>query len=264
MPFRTVEENLRAAMRCYSRVSPQGEAREYPGLVLASTGMNCAVFNSAMLTGCVGCADLKQLVGAAHLHFHQRSLGWTFWLCEDLLNGSNRNAIRSVFRELGMAGIAQAPGMYAERLRPPSRPLAELTVRKVSDDTTRLDFAHLSSVIFSLPFKVSREVYGSPALWDGAMTGWVGYYAQVPVSLVSVVIAADAAGVYSLGTLPEFQRRGFGETILRHALSRAHEETGYETTVLQATRQGFNLYSRMGYRVVTQFAVYLHEGCNGF
>lgn len=251
-------------MRCYACVTDGGEARQYPGIALASTGMNCAVFNSVMLTDATRCADLRQMAELANVHFNERKLGWTFWLCEDLLEEANRDHVRSVFRTMGMLNIAHAPGMYAERLHPPSRALNGITVRKVEDHATRLDFAHLSSIIFALPFNTAKEVYCVPALWTGPMTGWVGYHSGIPVSMVSVVIAAGAAGVYSLGTVPEYQHRGFAEAILRHALADAQAETGSEATVLQSTRQGFNLYLRLGYRVVTQFAVYLHEGRNGF
>jgi ribosomal protein S18 acetylase RimI-like enzyme len=167
---------------------------------------------------------------------------------------------RLMFRHSGMEMIAQPPGMYAEELQPPSRHASELELRRVSGESTRLDFAHLSSIIFSLPFQTSSDIYGSPTLWEGPMTGWVGYFHDRPVCIVTVVIAGGVLGVYSVGTLPEYQRRGFAETAMRHALAVAGAETGIRASILQSTAQGMNLYARMGYRVVTRFGVYLNEG----
>jgi ribosomal protein S18 acetylase RimI-like enzyme len=92
------------------------------------------------------------------------------------------------------------------------------------------------------------------------MTGWVGYTGGRAVCIVTVVVGGGVLGVYSVGTLPEYQRRGFAETAMRYALARATERTGLRASVLQSTAQGMNLYTRMGYRVVTRFGVYLNEG----
>jgi ribosomal protein S18 acetylase RimI-like enzyme len=248
------------AMRCYAGVSDRGEARDYPGLAVASCGLNCAVFNSAMLSAPADEVRFRRVLDLAQTHFTARDLGWTFWLCHDLLPGTGHPAVRQRFRRLGMEQIAHPPGMAAERLQSARRPPALLEIRRVTDETTRLDFAHLSSVIFSLAAHTARAIYGSATLWQGPMQGWIGYNEGVPVSIVTVVAGGGALGVYSVGTLPEYQCRGFAETLMRHALRCAAERTGIELTVLQSTAQGLNLYTRMGYRTVTSFGVYLNEG----
>jgi ribosomal protein S18 acetylase RimI-like enzyme len=247
-------------MRCYSRVNARGEARDYPGLAVASCGLNCAVFNSALLRGPAREGEFERLLALAGVHFRQRRVGWTFWLCDDLVPAPLQKHARLLLRDSGMSLIAQPPGMFAEELSPPRREAAPIDIQQVHDETTRIDFAHLSSVIFSLPFDTSRHIYGAPELWQGPMIGWVGYVQGRAVSIVTVVIGGGALGVYSVGTLPEFQGRGYAETMIRYALDHARTLSGPQPTVLQSTSQGFNLYARMGYRVVTKFGVYLHEG----
>jgi ribosomal protein S18 acetylase RimI-like enzyme len=259
MLYRAVEENLRVAMRCYARISDLGEAREYPGLSVAFCGLPCSVFNSALLSEPAEEAGLRRLVTLADVHFGQRQVGWTLWLCEDLLLSRAKHSARSLMCDIGLDPIAQPPGMYADRLEPPRRQIRSLQIRRVEDERTRLDFAHLSSVIFSLPFHTARAVYGSAGLWAAPMTGWIGYFQDQAVSIVCVVIGAGAAGVYSVGTLPAFQGRGFAETLIRHALAHARESAGSDVSVLQSTAQGITLYSRMGFRTVTRFGVYINE-----
>jgi ribosomal protein S18 acetylase RimI-like enzyme len=258
-----VEQNLRSAMRSYAATGGASEARDYPGVTVAFSGLDVPVFNSAMLTEQTN--DIERLITTADIHFSARKAGWTFWLCEDMLPCDLRDsALRSIFLSKGMRRIAEPPGMYAEAIAPPLKPPAKMTFARVDSEQTRLEFAHLASVVFSLRFGVSKRIYGATEIWRPPSYGWIGYFEGKPVALVTVVIANGVAGVYSLGTLPQHQGCGFGETLLRHALEDARRQSGIECSVLQATAQGLNLYLRLGYRVVTKFSIYLREGCASF
>jgi ribosomal protein S18 acetylase RimI-like enzyme len=260
MQYRVVEENLRTAMRCYSRVSAQGEARDYPGIAVTWCGLPAAVFNSALLNCPANEQEFRAALSLAAVHFRQRGVGWTLWLCDDLLtDGDFRKKAREVAQRSGLDPIASPPGMYAERLSAPKHALPPLQFRPVKDAATRLDFAHLSSVIFSLPWETAQQIYAAEPLWTDPMYGWVGYLEGQAVTLAAVVIAAGAAGVYSVGTLPAFQRRGYAEAVVRHALAEVRPRVGSDVTVLQSTSMGMKLYTRMGYRPVTRFGVYMYE-----
>jgi len=63
-------------------------------------------------------------------------------------------------------------------------------------------------------------------------------------------------GVYNVATVPDQQRRGFGEAVMRHAVAEAQREHGIARSILQSTPAGLHLYQRMGYRVVTRVSVY--------
>jgi ribosomal protein S18 acetylase RimI-like enzyme len=256
--YQTVERNLRAAMRGYSCIGHGAEAREYPGLVVASSGMNVPVFNSAMLTEPT--SSIEPLLTLADVHFQSRQLGWTFWLCDDMVTGGSELA-RTVFGKRRMLRIADPPGMYAERIEPPIRKPAPMSFAPVDSDKARLEFAHIASVVFTLPFETSMRIYGAPGFWSSPTHGWIGYFEGKPVSVVTTVIAAGTIGVYSLGTLPQHQGCGFGETLLRHALEDARRTSGLEVSVLQAAPQGLRLYLRMGYRIVTRFSIFMREAC---
>jgi ribosomal protein S18 acetylase RimI-like enzyme len=246
-------------MACYARVSSRGETRELPDVAATSCGVDIAVFNSALLTRRVTRTALAQAVADSSTHFTREGVGWSFWLCDDLVAPEIRAESRRVFDSHGLTLVARPPGMLAERVLPPARSLREVECRPIEDGQTRLDFAHISSIVFALPFSSAKCVYAEPALWQWPMKGWVGYVNQKPVSIVTVVIAADAIGVYSLGTLPQYQGCGYGEALLRHAISECSRETGLRRSILQTTNEGFNLYLRMGYRVVTTFSVYTKE-----
>ncbi len=261
--FETVERNLREAMQCYACCSPQGEVRQVAGAVIASSGIDYSVFNSLMFTSHVETvAELDAGIAHAEVHFKARGLGWSVWVCEDLLAPTVQKAARAYFANRRMKVVAQPPGMYADRIWPRERQPAKMEIRRVDNDRTRFDFADVASVVFALPFAIAERIYVPESTWRSKMTGWVGYESERAVSIVSAVVSGGAVGIYSLATVPHYQRHGYAETLMRHALEAAHRETGIEKSVLQTTRAGIGLYKRMGYRPVTNFSVYLQDSCD--
>ena len=76
------------------------------------------------------------------------------------------------------------------------------------------------------------------------------------VSTTAIVMGAGAVGVYNVATVPEQQRRGYGEALMRHAVAEAQREHGVAQVILQSTPAGYKLYERMGFQTVTRVAVY--------
>src|SRR5688572_10167481 len=147
--FRAVEENLRFAMSCYSRVSALGETREFPGVAVTSSGVNIAVFNSALLTAPVSHSEFNRAVETSSEYFAGKRIGWSFWLCEDLLVPEFGSASRSTFQKRGLRLVARPPGMYSEQVHAATRPAAGIECHPIDDERTRLDFAHISSAVFA-------------------------------------------------------------------------------------------------------------------
>ena len=262
-PFASVEQNLREAMSCYSYATAEGEIRQLPGVRIASSGINYSVFNSVMFTTPVdgGVVELENRIQVGEVHFTQRGLGRSYWICEDMLSPFVRRAEQHIFVGHGMRCVAEPPGMLTERLAAPNRQLAHMEFRQVDDAKTRYHFIDVVSTVFALPFPIAQQIYGPETIWESEMLGYVGYIAGRPVSVVTTVLGGEAIGVYSLATLPEHQGYGYAETLMRFAIGEATLATGLERTVLQTTRAGMRLYKRMGYRQVTKFKVYIQESC---
>jgi len=254
-----LSENLREAMRFFGTARGNGEIRSLSALTLISSGIDYSVFNAAVLGSPVRGRSIEGLgmeLKEAEEFYRRRGLPWSFWACEDLIEEKLWGRVLDRLDRMNMRHVTTAPGMYAERLRPPSRALPEVTVRPVSDAETRTAFAHITSMAFEIPLPICRAVYAEDRAWQGTYTGWVGYHGRTPVSTTALVVRAGAIGVYSVGTLPAFQRRGYAEAAMREAIARASAETGMERTVLQSTAAGMALYRAMGYQAVTRFQVF--------
>ncbi|MBI3682144.1 MAG: GNAT family N-acetyltransferase [Acidobacteria bacterium] len=254
-----INENLRCALAAFSRVNQTGETVAAPGLSLVYAGVPHGLFNTALLTAMTPGphGDFAELLANAERHFAPKSVPWSVWFCEELLTAEERRKSKLALAMRGMKLIMEAPGMIASEVRPIEGGAGPLRCVRVGNEQTRLEFSRVMSAAYQVPEPMSLDVYGSATLWSGPAWGWVGYAGDRAVSTAMIVIGGDAIGVYALATHPQFQRKGFGETLMRHAIDRARIDTGVRRSVLQSSAAGYSLYVRMGYRAVTRFLVYV-------
>jgi ribosomal protein S18 acetylase RimI-like enzyme len=254
--FETVADNLRQSFRVVAAGRSAGEIRELPGVSIAAAGVTFQMFNAAFLSAPVLTeSELEQRIYLSASHFQVRGMEWAYWVCDDWLEGRTRRKSRQMFERQGLRHAVELPGMVAERIAPPVKPLPRLTVRRVGDAATRADFCAIGSVCFHVPINWFREVFDNNAVFS-TFAAYVGYWDQAPVSTTAIVMGGGAVGVYNVATLPEHQRRGYGEAVMRYAVAEAQREHGIERTILQSTPAGLRLYERMGYRTITRVSVY--------
>jgi len=254
--FESVANNLRESFRIVAGSRGAGEVRELRGVSIASAGVTFQMFNAAFLSGPVTSEpELTQRLMLASVHFQARGLEWAYWVCEDWLENRLRKRSRTLFERHGMRLSTSLPGMIAERILPPAKALPSIPIRRVCDGGTRTAFCEIGSVCFHVPLSWFKEVFDSDSVWD-RFQSYVGYVDGEPVTTTSIVAGGGVMGVYNVATLPGRQRCGYGEAVMRHALSEAGGENGAEPVILQSTPAGLRLYERMGFRTVARVAVY--------
>jgi ribosomal protein S18 acetylase RimI-like enzyme len=253
--FLPVADNLRESFRVIASSRAGGELRELRGVSIASAGVAFQMFNAAFLSAPVASeAELTQRISIASMHFAKRGQEWACWVCEDWMDPGVRRRSRQLLERQGLRHSTDLPGMTADRILPPVRPLPSMDVRRVRDRRTRDAFCEIGSICFHVPIHWFREVFENELVWD-RFASYVGYVNGEPVSSVALVIAGGVTGVYNVATLPGAQRRGYGEAIMRHALDETRRDNG-SPVILQSTAAGFRLYERMGFRTVTRVSVY--------
>ena len=249
-------DNLRESFRIVAGSRTEGEVRELHGVSIASANVTFQMFNAAFLSTPVEtAAELTQRLLIANMHFSARGREWAWWMCEDWLEPRLRRRARQLLERQGLRHSTDLPGMCADRILPPRKPLPALEMRRVADDTTRLSFCEIGSVCFHVPISWFREVFDNHVVWAN-FASYVGYLNGHPVSTAAIVRGAGVLGVYNVATLPGYQRHGYGEAVMRHALAEAHREIGEMPVILQSTPAGLKLYERMGFRTITRVAVY--------
>jgi GNAT superfamily N-acetyltransferase len=63
--------------------------------------------------------------------------------------------------------------------------------------------------------------------------------------------------LFLVATMPNAQRKGYGDAVVRHALNTAYEATGINRSVLHATEAGYPVYMRLGYHTTSKFMGYM-------
>jgi len=254
--YPSIAGNLRESFRVIAASRRAGELREMHGVSIASAGSTFQMFNAAFLSEPVESpAELSQRILLATVHFQARGLEWAYWVCEDFIAPASRRRSRQMFEKHGLRHSVDLPGMVADHLDPPVRPLPSVDVRRVRNGATREAFCSIGSLCFHVPLPWFREVFDSESVWDG-FAGYVGYLDGEPVSTTAIVMGCGAIGVYNVATIPERQRQGFGEAVMRYAVADAERAHGASHVILQSTPAGYHLYERMGFREVTRVAVY--------
>ena len=257
--FLIIDDNLRTAMRFFGHATGTGEITSLPGSVAIYSGLDYGVFNIAMLDGPVSVSNesFATRLAALSRYFKERTPRWSLWLCEALIEPSQRRRARQMISEIGLRAISHPPGMTAGHLLPPVGTLPQLEVLPVVDHVLQAAFGEITALAFDIPFEIAQAVYAQDRAWRGEYQGYVGLVNGRPAAIVATVVTSGAIGVYSLATDPSLRRRGYGEAIMRAAVDQVRERTGIDKVVLQSTEAGYPLYRRMGFRDVTRFTVYL-------
>src|SRR5579883_3285199 len=174
LPYSLVERNLREAMTIYSLATCEGQTREMPGVSLVASGLPLAVFNAALVSTPVPGTDgdLARRLAIAKLYFQHRNVPWSLWFCDDLFALPVRRNLREQLRRSNYRVTAEPAGMMADALQPPRRVLPDIECRQVADETTRLAFCDVTSVVFELPFGTSRQIYGAEKVWQQNLHGF--------------------------------------------------------------------------------------------
>jgi hypothetical protein len=261
--FAPVEANLREMMKFFALAKPGGLLEERDGLQLVSSGIDFSPFNSALLTEALPSLesrDFEARVATAAEFFRSRGERWSFWLCDDLLSPMVLRRVKWILQQQRMRLSTEPPGMMATGLEPIQRELpGDLLVSQVHDSITRDDFSGITACTFDLPHSICREVYQNPRSWSGSMQGWVGYVGGEPVTTCATVVACGVIGVYTVGTIPHYRKRGYSELMLRYVLAETQAATGIDSFILQATSSGYPMYHKLGFRKTTQFSIFLPE-----
>ncbi len=255
--FLAIDENLRTAMQFFGTASGSGQVQTLEGSLGIFSGLDYGVFNIGLFTRRVAVNELEVRLAELARFFKPRTMRWSLWVCEDIMEPALRKKERQIFANCGMRPISQPPGMLASTLLAPVYALPDLEIRPVADAATRAAFAEITSVTFEIPHMIARAVYSREQAWRGDYQGFVGYAGGKPIAIIALVNAAGVIGVYSLATMPDFRRRGYAEALLRTATAEISRRTGLSRIILQSTEAGYALYKRMGFRDVTKFTVYL-------
>lgn len=249
------------AWEFWAQRSRAGEISQLPGLTAPWWNVTWPMCNLTFLSEPVRDeADLDSRAQAAMAFARDRGLGWILFVCREMLPEGLRESSPDVLGRHGLVLVAEVTGMEAERLLPLRRPLPDLEFRPVDSPETRRAFSEINALAYGEPVEWVDEALNVETLWGAGTFGYVGYLDGRPVTTAETIPRDGVLYMALVATLPEEQKKGYGEAVMRHSLERAREATGIERTVLHSSPAGFPLYQEMGYRPAARFLAFAAAG----
>jgi ribosomal protein S18 acetylase RimI-like enzyme len=199
-----------------------------------------------LLNGVYGNPPDVEAIDAVLAHFVGRPVLWSAshptWLDEEL-------------RVRGF-GIAHIPGMVLklDALPPLDHPTG-VAVHEVDEDRELLEIAtRISFLTNAFPdFVVPAVMEMLDRLpHRQQFRTFLATVDGEPAAASAVLISDHVAGIYDVGTLPQYRRRGLGRLVSLAALHRGRE-AGCDLGALESSREGEAVYKSLGFEECCRF-----------
>ncbi|AKQ65831.1 acetyltransferase, GNAT family [Myxococcus hansupus] len=248
----------RGAWRLFALGSKAGEVVERSDIYITACHVTWSMMNAAFLREPVETEQaLAASAASAARYFAAGKHGWCFVINDDWLAPAVRESAPSILAWYGLKADISVTGMVADGLQPPTRALPSFDVRAVSDAWGRQAVADINSTSYDVPRHFGREAFDEETLYGRDCRGFVACRNDEAAASTLVMRVDQAAYVALVATLPQLRRQGAAEAAMRHALEKAQQDWGIQRTVLHATDAGQPVYTRLGYRPVTRFRMYM-------
>jgi ribosomal protein S18 acetylase RimI-like enzyme len=155
----------------------------------------------------------------------------------------------------GLELYDEAAGMVARVEDLPEPQLGNATLEIVRDRAGSDEWADVVGDAFALPPETTRHVrdaHGWPHMHDAGMMYLTVRLDGEAVATGLVRFAAGVAGVYGIAVRRAFQRRGLG-SLATLLTAREGARRGADVAILQATKEGFPVYEKLGFETITSF-----------
>jgi GNAT superfamily N-acetyltransferase len=248
-------EQFRKAWTLFAERIPGGEARELDGVVAVFSNVPVAFFNIILLKEPVSNLDsLAEGVRSGIEYGSSSPHPWLFALCTEWMP----KGAETVCREMGLHPVLPLVGMAADRLLEPVRRTTELEFRRAGRDADVRLMSEINVQAYGMP-ESDVDSLTVPGIWQEDAFAFVAFHKEAAVSVSATFIVDERLYVGWVATLPDFQKKGYGEAVMRYSLRRAEAATGLRRTVLHATPAGAPLYRQMGYQTVASFTLYSNQ-----
>ena len=185
-----------------------------------------------------------------------RSVPWMFVVTHEALAPGVDAA--SVLDSCGLTPMLPMTGMRAQRIAPAARFPEGLLLAVPDDHDSCAAVFDVNAAAYGVSLDACKPTYAKPAFWNGHVPA-LGRVNGAPVASAAVFMVDGYRYVALVATMPEQQRRGYAEAVMRHALDVAAATYGEKPTFLHATDAGRPVYERMGYEPVAAHTAFIEK-----
>jgi ribosomal protein S18 acetylase RimI-like enzyme len=220
---------------------PGGEVRDVGGATLFRTGIPTTSYN-----GAAGPADDVD-AALAHVRSWGLSARW--------LVSSTAETFEAALIARGLTLLDEWPGMVALVEDLPQPKLDGITMEVVQDEGQAETWGEVFCDAFGMSpdaARFARAAHAWPCLHEPNRTYLILRREGEPVATGLLRSTPGVAGVYGIAVRRAFQRRGLG-ALATLLTVREGARRGAQRVVLQATKEGFPVYEKLGFQTICSF-----------
>jgi hypothetical protein len=248
---------FRDAWRLLCAATPATVTETAEGVDYIFSGIPIAFFNVAIVNTDQITAEQLAASGRRALEWAAPSgVPWLFLVTHDAL-AADVDATAAL-EPCGLVPMLAMTGMIAHRIAPPSRTAERLAVTTVSDDAACVAALDINAAAYGISLEAANAIYGRRTFWDSHVLA-LGYVDDTPVASTAVMQVDGCRYVALVATLPDRQRHGYAEAVMRHALDVSAVKFGNQPTMLHATDAGRPVYARMGYEAIASHTAFIDK-----
>lgn len=227
------------------------------GVHYVFSGIPIPFFNVALVTDTNVSTETLSAAGQRACDWaSKRGVPWLFVVTnETLATGTDAAAALDA---CGMVPLMPLTGMIAQSVAPPTNVPAELQLMRPQDDGRCSAVVDVNGLAYGMDLDAAKEILGKQAFWSGHFPA-LGLADGTPACAAAVMMVDGYRYVALVATDPARQRRGYGELVMRHALSLSAAAHGDVPSTLHATEAGRPIYERMGYVPIAAHTVFIEK-----
>jgi len=205
-----------------------------------------------------------ELIEGALAHFRSMSIKKFSWLAHEGVPSIGMYeallAHSLTFRETFATEMAVDLSSLTEDL--PTHP--DLKIVPVADEYALRQWIHVASIGFRISEKFEKVWYDFfvDAIFNPEFRTYLALLDGKPVGTSQLFLSEGVAGIYNVTCSPEARGKGIGSAVTMAPLLDARE-MGYRISILQASKQGYNVYRRLGFQDFGNLSLYLWENDSG-
>ena len=252
-----LEESLHqfvTTWRLFARPFPQADLSDKPGLAVSWPGTHFPFYNIVFLTEELKDQDvLRDRMREAATHLRTSQVSGLFLVCLDRLSGAAEHNFGSILAQEKLVPAIPMTGMAGDILPLAGAPHPDLRFVRISDNNTIRIFAEINCAAYGIPAETALSLVDEHTFWKEQAYGFLACVGDEPVATATAIINENCIFLFLVATMPEAQRKGYGNAVVRHALNTAYAATGIKRSVLHATEAGYPVYLRLGYHPTGKF-----------
>jgi GNAT superfamily N-acetyltransferase len=242
-----IDYNFMHSIATFAATSKTGEVLETRELLLTNSRGPVAEFNQSFLKR--PGYKLERACDAAQAYFARAGVPFRLQFPVE------HAAAASELERRGFVAAEPIPGMSLSLPSALRFAMPELSIRQVADAADLGHFQRVAFVSFGYPTELAALALTEELGQLPHVALFLGCIDDEPVCCSLLMVTGDMAGIYWVGTLPAWRRRGLGAAVTAHAVQ-VGAERGCRVASLQASKMGAPVYRRMGFALAREYLRY--------